>query len=233
MIRVALVDDGMLFRAGLRMLLESEDDLSVVAEESGGRAVPLVRSAWPDVVLLGVRAPGGSELATLCQLRALPKPPAVVMLSTFESDGYVEEALANGAAGFLLKDSDPQQLTRAVRAAAEGGWAFSPPIAQAVVAGYLRAAAAAPAHPVGASPHRSGPAAHPLVSGLTDREREVLGLLGAGLSNREIAEALSISVETVKDHVGAVFCKLGTGNRVRAAMIAWRAGLAREPLAAA
>ncbi|MEV4873842.1 response regulator transcription factor [Streptomyces syringium] len=211
MIRVAVVDDEQLVRSGLRMILGTAQDIEVVADCGGGAAVDTVRGCAPDVVLLDVRMPDVDGLTVLRALRRLPHPPAVAMLTTFDADEYLAAALRAGASGFLLKDTDPEQLVRAVRTLAAGASVLDPGVTRAVIGGYL----AAEAETTAAS----------AVQALTPREREVLAHLGAGLANPQIAERMGLAPSTVKDHVRAVLGKLGGVNRVQAAVVADRAGL--------
>ncbi|MGK5641243.1 response regulator [Streptomyces sp. URMC 126] len=215
MIRVAVVDDEQLVRSGLRMILGAARDIEVVADCGGGDAVAAVLASAPDVVLLDVRMPDVSGLTVLRALRATPEPPAVAMLTTFDADEYLAAALRGGAAGFLLKDTDPDQLVRAVRTLAAGGSVLDPGVTRTVIGGYLAAGA--------------GASAAEAVRGLTPREREVLAHVGAGLANPQIAERMGLAPSTVKDHVRAVLGKLGGVNRVQAAIVADRAGLVPVP----
>ncbi|MEU8582374.1 response regulator [Streptomyces sp. L500] len=211
MIRVAVVDDEQLVRSGLRMILGTAPDIEVVADCGGGEAVATVAAHAPDVVLLDIRMPDVDGLTVLRALRAAPDPPRVAMLTTFDAEEYLAAALRAGAAGFLLKDTDPEQLVRAVRTLAGGGSVLDPGVTHAVIGGYLAAEAENTAAEA--------------VRGLTPRELEVLGLLGAGLANPQIAERMGLAPSTVKDHVRAVLGKLGGINRVQAAIVADRAGL--------
>ncbi|GHG65474.1 response regulator [Streptomyces griseocarneus] len=211
MIRVAVVDDEQLVRSGLRMILGTAPDIEVVADCGGGEAVDTVLRCAPDVVLLDIRMPDVDGLTVLRGLRGLAHPPAVAMLTTFDADEYLAAALRGGAAGFLLKDTDPEQLVRAVRTLAAGGSVLDPGVTRAVIGGYLAAEAETTAAEA--------------VRALTPREREVLSLVGAGLANPQIAERMGLAPSTVKDHVRAVLGKLGGINRVQAAIVADRAGL--------
>ncbi len=217
-IRVAVVDDEALVRSGLRLILGTAPDIEVVAECSGAFAVDTVLGSKADVVLLDIRMPDADGLSVLRQLRAAPASPAVAMLTTFDVQEYLAAALRAGAAGFLLKDTDPEQLVRAVRTLAEGGSVLDPAVTRAVIGGYLAAEAEATAAEA--------------VEALTPREREVLTLLGEGLANPQIAERMGLAPSTVKDHVRAVLGKLGGLNRVQAAIVADRAGLvtSRPPI---
>ncbi len=217
-IRVAVVDDEALVRSGLRLILGTAPDIEVVAECSGASAVDTVLGSKADVVLLDIRMPDADGLSVLRQLRAAPASPAVAMLTTFDVQEYLAAALRAGAAGFLLKDTDPEQLVRAVRTLAEGGSVLDPAVTRAVIGGYLAAEAEATAAEA--------------VEALTPREREVLTLLGEGLANPQIAERMGLAPSTVKDHVRAVLGKLGGLNRVQAAIVADRAGLvtSRPPI---
>ncbi|MFD7031383.1 response regulator [Streptomyces sp. NPDC059917] len=211
MIRVAVVDDEPLVRTGLRVILNSADDLTVVVDCTGAGAVELVRTRRVDVVLLDVRMPVVDGPSVLRELKRLPDPPVVAMLTTFDSDDYVDTALRSGAAGYLMKNSTPEHLIQAVRTLADGGQVLAPEAAKRVIAGYLAAG-------------RDDGAAR-RVRALSERERQVLGLLGTGLSNRGIAERLHLAHGTVKDHVSSVLAKLGGLNRVQAAVVADRANL--------
>ncbi|KUJ67042.1 two-component system response regulator [Streptomyces albus subsp. albus] len=211
MIRVAVVDDEQLVRSGLRLILGTAADIEVVADCSGGEAVRRVAESAAEVVLLDIRMPDVDGLTVLGQLLKQPRPPAVAMLTTFDAQEYLAAALRAGAAGFLLKDTDPEQLVRAVRTLAQGGSVLDPGVTRAVIGGFLASEAEATAASA--------------VRVLTPREREVLALLGEGLANPQIADRMGLAPSTVKDHVRAVLGKLGGLNRVQAAIVADRAGL--------
>ncbi|MCC3776513.1 response regulator transcription factor [Streptomyces sp. UNOB3_S3] len=216
MIRVLLVDDEVLVRAGVGLVLEHADDIEVVAEAGdGARALELAVRERPDVVLLDVRMPGTDGLDALTHLTALDPPAAVVMLSTFGDERNVTRALRAGADGFLLKDSGPEELIQAVRAAALGDAVLSPALTGHVVRAMRDEGRG----------HRTR-TAEERIAVLTGREREVLAMLGAGLANAEIACRLGVGTGTVKVHVGRILAKLGATNRVQAAIIAYEAGLA-------
>jgi DNA-binding NarL/FixJ family response regulator len=215
MIRVLVVDDEALVRTGFEHILSAAGDIEVVAAVAGGQAVAAARELSPDVVLLDIRMPDVDGLTVLAQLRRLPQAPVVAMLTTFDMDEYVAAALRSGAAGFLLKDTDPVQLPVLVRNLAEGGIVLSSSVTRTVVHGYLD----------------NGPqhAAMGRVEELTDRERAVLVLIAEGLSNTAIGARLYLSTGTVKDHVSAVLSKLQVVSRVQAALLAERAGLLKAP----
>ncbi|MFE6176931.1 response regulator [Streptomyces sp. NPDC056464] len=215
MIRVLVVDDEALIRTGFQHILNSADDIEVVAAVPGGQAVHAVRQSRPDVVLLDIRMPDVDGLTVLADLRRLPDPPVVAMLTTFDMDEYVAAALRSGAAGFLLKDTDPQQLPHLVRTLADGGAVLSSSVTRTVVDGYLD--------------HSHLEPAVQAVTRLTERERAVLVLIAEGLSNADIGLRMHLSTGTVKDHVSTVLNKLEVGSRVQAALLAERAGLLRQP----
>ncbi|MBC9955108.1 response regulator transcription factor [Leucobacter sp. cx-42] len=212
-IAVAIIDDEALVRQGLTLMLEAAPDLTVVGSGDGTEALALVRERCPQVVLLDIRMPQVDGLTVLRELMALPDPPHVIMLTTFDMDDYVRTALDLGAAGYLLKDTDPELLPQYVRTAAGGGVVLAPIPAQR-----MREAV------------REGGTDHDAVARiaqLTEREREVLVRLAQGDSNTEISRQLLVSVGTVKDHVSAILAKLSVSGRVPAALLAERAGLLR------
>lgn len=212
MIRVMVVDDEALVRSGFELILSAADDIEVVATTAGAEAVETVRREAPDVVLLDIRMPDVDGLTVLGRLRALAEPPVVAMLTTFDADEYILTALRSGAAGFLLKDTEPDQLAQLVRTLAAGGVVMSPKASRAVWQSHPGAAAV-------------GDEEAARVGRLTDREREVLVLIAEGLSNADIGARIHLSAGTVKDHVSAILAKLRVGGRVQAALLAQRAGL--------
>jgi DNA-binding NarL/FixJ family response regulator len=216
MIRVVLADDQALVRAGFRALLESEPDIQVVGEASdGAHAVRLAQQTRPDVVLMDIRMPGLDGLAATRQIVADPALAGVriIVLTTFELDEYIVEALRIGAAGFLVKSTDPTDLVRGVRVVAAGEGLLSPTVTRRVIEQFAaRVASPAP-------PRR--------LADLTDREREVVGLVGAGLSNDEIAVRLVVSPATAKTHVSRAMIKLGARDRAQLVVFAYEAGLVR------
>lgn len=209
-VRVALVDDDPLVLAGLRMMLAGDADLQVVAEASdGAELVELVDRALPNVVLLDVRMPRLDGITALRALRARPAPhPAVIMLTTFGAEPVVLDALAAGAAGFLLKHTPPERIVSAIHQAAAGEASVSPEVLRQLID---RVSTDRPHH-----------AADPL-AGLTEREREVALAVAEGLGNGEIAERLFVSVGSVKAHVSSALTKLGLENRVQLAIAAHEA----------
>jgi DNA-binding NarL/FixJ family response regulator len=215
-IAVLLADDQRLVRSGFRMILGAEPDIEVVGEASDGReAVEQAARLRPDVVLMDVRMPGVDGLEATRRLLAGPEPrPRVVVLTTFDLDEYVYEALRAGASGFLLKDAPEEQLVGAIRLAADGGAMFSPSVTRTLIAEFARSAQA-PAAP------------SPALDELTPREREVLRLLARGLSNRELADELIVSEHTAKTHVARVLSKLGLRDRTQAVILAYEAGIVR------
>ncbi|WP_157254375.1 response regulator [Nonomuraea typhae] len=214
MIRILLADDEAMIRAGVRAILGADPELEVIAEAGDGReAVDLAISHHPDVVLLDIRMPKLDGLAAAAEIRKAAPGSAVVMLTTFGEDDYIAKALDVGASGFLLKSGDPRELLAGIHAVAGGAAYLSPKVAQRVItqlAGGQMSRAAAARDRVGA---------------LTEREREVLALVGAGLSNAEIAGRLYIVEGTVKAYVSTILTRLGVRNRVQAAIIAYEAGL--------
>ncbi|MFD7026608.1 response regulator [Streptomyces sp. NPDC059917] len=205
-----IVDDEELLRSGLEQILGAAPDLRVVGTCQGGEAVDRVRALRPDVVLLDVRMPDVDGLTVLRSLRSLPEPPQVAMLTTFDRDEYLFQAMSDGASGFLLKDTAPRALIRAVRALGTGSGCLSVPVVRR-----LRQTGV-----------RTDTAAARALGGLSEREGEVLGLLAEGLSNAAIAQELYLATPTVKEHVSSVLSKLGVDNRLQAAVLATRASWA-------
>jgi len=214
-ISVLLVDDEALVRTGLRMILETADDVTVIGEAEDGRAaIDAVGRDRPDVVLMDIRMPKLDGLAATAAIRARPQPPAVVVLTTFDSDDEVFRALEAGATGFLLKDTPPAELLRAVRLAAAGDSMLSPTVTRRVITRFT-------------AEDRTNRRRDALdrLRDLTEREREVLVEIGRGHANADIARLLFMSEATVKTHVSHLFEKLSVTNRVQLAIAAFRAGL--------
>jgi DNA-binding NarL/FixJ family response regulator len=214
-IRVLVADDQDIVRAGLRMILDAQPGIEVVAEAADGRqALDLARRLRPDVCLLDIRMPelDGIEVTRLLAGPDVADPLAVVVITTFDLDDYVHGALKAGARGFLLKDAGPDLLSQAVRAAAAGDALIAPSVTARLLATFFQ---------LGAS--SSAPAAQPIVP-LTEREEEVLLTVALGRTNAEIADELSISLSTVKTHLASLMDKLGARNRVELAMWAYETG---------
>jgi DNA-binding NarL/FixJ family response regulator len=214
MIRVLLADDQALVRAGFRSLLEDEEDLEIVGEAGdGATAVELARSKRPDVVLMDIRMPvmDGLEATRRIAADKLLDGVRVLVLTTFELDEYVFEALASGASGFLLKNTDPVELLRAVRVVAAGEALLAPSVTRRLIAEFAA---------------RPRPGGTPVeLAALTDREREVMALAAAGLSNEEIAERLVVSPATARTHVSRAMVKLGARDRAQLVVFAYESGL--------
>jgi DNA-binding NarL/FixJ family response regulator len=221
-IRVVLADDQALLRKGFRMILEAEDDISIIGEAADGEAaLRLVELYEPDVVLMDVRMPTLDGIGATLAITASGSLTHVLILTTFDLDEYAFGALRAGASGFLLKDVPPHELAQAVRTVARGDAVVSPRITKRLLEEY-----AAQLPDLSGDPR--GDAAVPAVlSGLTVREREVLVAVAEGLSNVEIGERLFVSEATVKSHVGRVLAKLGLRNRVQAVVLAFQTGLVR------
>ena len=215
MIRIVVVDDDALVRAGLRMIIESADDLQVVAEGSdGSQAVDLIRAHRPDVVLMDIRMPVMDGLTATGQLRADPQPPAVIVLTTFDLDDYVLRALRAGAAGFMLKDTPPRQLLDGIRAVASGEAMLSPSVTRRLIDRFAT------------DPRQERrQAALVRIGRLTDREREVFGAVAAGGSNAQIGRELFMSEATVKTHVGRIMSKTHCSSRAQLVVVAYESGL--------
>ncbi|GAB3158014.1 response regulator transcription factor [Micromonospora sonneratiae] len=215
MTSVLIADDQDLIRIGLRSLVESEDDLTVAGEAADGlRAVELARSVRPDVVLMDVRMPGIDGIEATRRIARDPATSAtrVIVLTTFELDEYVFDALRYGASGFLIKDTRPVELLRAIRVVAAGEALLSPSVTRRVVREFAT------------RPSRV-PRPHPRLGTLTDREREIVGLVGEGLSNEEIALRLVVSPATARTHVSRAMGKLGARDRAQLVVFAYQSGL--------
>jgi DNA-binding NarL/FixJ family response regulator len=216
MTTVLIADDQALVRVGLRKILESEPDLTVVGEvEDGKEATSEVRRLRPDVVLMDIRMPVLDGIEATRRIVAAVPATRVVILTTFGLDAYVYDALQAGASGFMLKDAPPEEIIAAVRIAAQGDALLAPAVTRSVIEEFVR---------------REHPAPQPLpaaVQELTPREREVLDLLAAGLSNPEICARLVISEATAKTHVARILQKLGLRDRVQAVIYAYETGLVR------
>jgi DNA-binding NarL/FixJ family response regulator len=216
-IRVIIADDQALVRAGLKMILDVEDDIEVVAETGDGlSAVRAATTTVADVILMDIRMPGidGIE-ATRRIVGSIGDTPGVLVLTTYDLDEYVFEALRAGATGFLLKHTSPELLVEAVRAVAAGDGLIAPSVTRKLIEEFVRAAST-PTQPTVA------------LASLTPREREVLDLMVAGQSNPEIAQSLVLSEATVKTHVGRVLMKLGLRDRVQAVIYAYEHGLVQR-----
>jgi DNA-binding NarL/FixJ family response regulator len=210
-IRVLLVDDEELVRTGLRMILEAEDDIEVVGEAGdGAEAIAHTASLSPDVVLMDIRMPRVDGLEATRRLVELDAAARIVVLTTFDLDEHVYEALRAGASGFLLKDTPAHQLVHAIRAASAGDALLAPSVTRRLIAEFTRS----PTHVPSAR-----------LADLTERETDVLMLLADGLSNAEIAARLFVGEATVKTHVGRILAKLGVRDRVQAVVLAYRSGL--------
>jgi DNA-binding NarL/FixJ family response regulator len=207
MIRIVIVDDQALIRGGLKALIDATDGLTVVGEAADGEAaIKTVRDTRPDVVLMDIRMPGMDGLEATRHITADTK---VLVLTTFEIDEYVFEALRAGASGFLLKEEEPTEILRAIRVVAAGESLLSPSVTRRVVETFV-----------------SGPAIDvPALDELTEREREIVALAGTGLSNQEIADRLVISPATARTHVSRAMLKLGARDRAQLVVFAYESGL--------
>ncbi|WKX73624.1 response regulator transcription factor [Streptomyces sp. XD-27] len=216
MIRVTLADDQVLVRAGFRALLDAQPDIEVVGEAADGeQAVAHVAALRPDVVLMDIRMPLLDGLAATRRITSDPdlSEVRVVILTTFELDEYVFEAIRSGASGFLVKDTEPDELLRAVRAVVEGDALLSPGVTRTLIAEFAA--------------RSKEPAADARLAELTEREREVMALVGIGLSNEEIARRLVVSPLTAKTHVSRTMVKLGARDRAQLVVLAYESGLVR------
>ncbi len=214
-IRVVIVDDDALVRAGLLMILGGASDIEVVAEAADGRdGLQVVRAHRPDVVLMDIRMPHLDGLDATEAIGSWSDPPKVIVLTTFDTDDFIARALGAGASGFLLKDTPPAAIVDAVRRVADGDPMLSPSVTTRLITQLT----------AGAAPDRSRTAKARL-DGLTDRERDVAVAVGEGLSNAEVAARLYLSVPTVKSHMSHLFTKLGVTTRVQIAICVHDAGL--------
>jgi DNA-binding NarL/FixJ family response regulator len=212
--RVVLVDDQALVRGGFRSILDRQDGIDVVGEAAdGNEALAVCRRERPDVVCMDVRMPGMDGIEATRRLLRDPQPPRVLVLTTFDLDRSVYDALRAGAAGFLVKDAPPERLVEAVRAIAAGEELFAPTVLRRLVEAYVRE----PPEDAGA-----------VLAGLTARELDVLREMARGLTNAEIASALHLSPATVKTHVTRILPKLGLRDRVQAVVLAYECGLVRR-----
>jgi DNA-binding NarL/FixJ family response regulator len=213
-IRVLIADDQALVRSGFRLIVETRPDLEVVGEaEDGEQAVRLTLELVPDVILMDVRMPGVDGIEATRRIVAAGSAARILVLTTFDLDEYVYAAVRAGASGFLLKDVRPGDLVEAIRLVANGSALLGPGVTHRLLERF-------------ADEHASGEAAE-AVARLTEREREILGLLASGLSNAELARQLVLSETTVKTHVSSVLRKLGVRDRVQAVIVAYEAGLVR------
>ncbi|MGA4843676.1 response regulator [Streptomyces sp. G45] len=214
-VRVLLVDDQAVVRAGFAAVIDAEPDLTVCgAAADGAQAVELARSARPDVALMDIRMPGTDGLTATRLLTALDPPVRVLVLTTFRRDEYVFSALRGGASGFLLKDCDPQELVDAIRTVAAGEALLAPAVTRRLIDAFASGAVAPRARPDGR------------LDALTGRETDVLREVAKGLSNPEIARALGIGTSTVKTHINAILAKLALRDRAQAIIFAYEVGLA-------
>ncbi|MGO9819517.1 MAG: response regulator [Solirubrobacteraceae bacterium] len=214
-ISVLIADDQALVRAGFRMILETDPDLRVVAEaDDGAQAVEATRRTRPDIVLMDIRMPVMDGLEATRQIVATNDPPRVLMLTTFDHDEYVFDALVAGASGFLLKDVAPEQLLAGIRVIAHGDSLLSPSVTRRLIESFV-------------DDHPRTPQPPPGLDELTARELEIFGLVARGLSNAEIADRLVVSTTTVKTHVARMLIKLGLRDRVQAVVLAYETGVIR------
>ncbi|MFC9033555.1 response regulator [Streptomyces arboris] len=214
MIRVVLADDQTLVRAGFRSILSDEDDIEVVGEAADGeQAVALAHEQRPDVVLMDIRMPGTDGLEATRRITTDPRLAAVrvVILTTFDMDDHVYGALRAGASGFLVKDTEPMELLHGVRVVARGDALIAPAVTRRLISEFAN--------------RRKQPAPSPRLNALTEREREVMGLVGAGLSNDEIAARLVLSPATSKTHVSRIMTKLGVRDRAQLVILAYESGM--------
>jgi DNA-binding NarL/FixJ family response regulator len=214
-ISVVIADDQALVRAGFRMILEADPEVRIFAEAGdGSEAVEAARQYEPDIVLMDIRMPVMDGLEATRRLMAFHEPPRVLILTTYDHDEYVFDALRLGASGFLLKDVAPEDLLAGIRIIARGESLLSPSVTRRLIEAFVR-------------DHPNEPDPPPGLAQLTRRELEILSLLARGLSNSEIAEALFVSGATIKTHVARVLDKLGVRDRVQAVVLAYETGIVR------
>jgi DNA-binding NarL/FixJ family response regulator len=218
-IRVLLVDDQTLLRATFKMLIDSEPDLEVVGEAATGReAVEQVRARRPDVVLMDIRMPGLDGIEATREITRLGTPAKVLILTTYETDEYVTEALRAGATGFLGKTADPEEVVHGIRRAAQGRPLLSAVATEMLVEHFL------------ATPDETTTAVDPRLEELTQRELQMVALAAEGLSNEQIGQRLNLAVLTVKTHVNRAMAKLGVHDRAGLVVLAYRSGLVNHLL---
>jgi len=215
-VRVLIADDEALIRSGLQLMLESQPDLRVVAEAEDGKvATEMALTHRPDVILMDIQMPQMNGIEATARITASSEPPKVVMLTTFGDDENVYQALQAGASGFLLKDSRPEDVIRAIRVVADGEALLSPAVTKRLVDGFVKA--------------HQPPSTDSSYERLTDREREIVALVAEGLTNQEIADRLFVSFSTAKTHVSHVLTKLGLRDRIHIVIYAYQHGLVEPP----
>jgi DNA-binding NarL/FixJ family response regulator len=215
---VLIADDQPMQRLGFRMLLESQDDMTVVGEASNGtEAIRLVDLHHPDVVLMDIRMPGLDGIEATRRVVATGAPTRILIVTTFDLDEYAYDGLRAGASGFLVKDAQPEELLAGIRAVAAGDAVVAPSLTRRLLDAYI--------HHLPPSATARPPEEDPRLAPLTDREREILTVIGRGWSNAEIGERLHLAESTVKTHVGRILAKTGTRDRVQAVILAYDTGL--------
>ncbi|MEU1231386.1 response regulator transcription factor [Streptomyces sp. NPDC005828] len=218
MTTVLIADDQPMQRLGFRMLLESQDDMTVVGEASNGtEAIRLVDLHHPDVVLMDIRMPGLDGIEATRRVVSTGARTRILIVTTFDLDAYAYDGLRAGASGFLVKDAQPEELLAGIRAVAAGDAVVAPSLTRRLLDAYI--------HHLPASATAPPPEEDPRLAPLTDREREILTVIGRGWSNAEIGERLHLAESTVKTHVGRILAKTGTRDRVQAVILAYDTGL--------